>query len=361
MRRSKAPTLQDVADGAGVSIMMASVVINGAQSSTRVAPDTRIRILDVAEKLRYRRNAVARGLSRQRMDAIGVTAVSYPGEINLYFLELLNGILEGAADHHQNTTVFSISSWRADSQKLPGYCDGRVDGMILIAPDISAPETLSHHTPFVTIHGNELHPQIHNLDVDNEGGAYDVTRYLVAQGHRRIAHFPGSLDVLGARQRLAGYRRALAESGFPSDCEIVIEGNYSAWSGRWRAEEMLKSGPKHALPTAIFCGSDAIAFGCMEVFAAAGIDIPGYLSIVGFDDTLTARMTRPPLTTVRQPFREMGRCAVEKVLALIDGYPVRPPLHGSEGDEAAPACLEPRIQTYPAELIVRESAGPPRT
>jgi LacI family transcriptional regulator len=360
MRRNNAPTLQDVADRAGVSVMMASVVLNGAQSSTRVAPATRERIKEIAAGLNYRRNEVARGLSRQSMNTIGVAAVVDGGEINFYFLEVLNGILEGAAAHGQNTTIFSLKDWTTDSARLPKFCDGRVDGMILIAPNIRVPETVARHTPFVILHGNEQEPNAYNLDIDNEGGAYAVTRHLIEAGHRDIALMPGGREVVGVRKRIEGSRRAFAESGLELQDSDIIEGNFSAWSGKQRTTQLLERQGERALPTAIICGSDAIAYGCMEVLAAHRIRVPEDISVTGFDDTLLARMTSPPLTTVRQPFREMGRCSVDKLLGQIVEGPCRKESTTETGDLGHNTGCAPRIQLFPAELVIRESVGPPR-
>jgi len=358
MRRSNAPTLRDVADAANVSVMMASVVLNGAQSSTRVSASTRDAILEVAARLNYRRNAVARGLSRQRMDTIGVTACVGGDEVNFYFLAVLNGILEEAVRHGQNTTIFSLSHWLNEAHRLLDFCDGRVDGMILIAPDIQSPEKLSHHTPFVTIHGNESEPTTFNLGVDNEGAAYGITRYLVDQGHRRIVHFSGSPEHLEARQRIDGFRRALREAAIPCAESSIVHGTFSVASGRRQMAQLLERAQPP--PTAIFCGSDAIAAGGMEVLAGRGLHVPQDISIAGFDDSVMAGLTRPPLTTVRQPFREMGRCAVEKLLALIEGQESGPsgPAAEPRPEEEPAACLHTRV--FPTEMVIRETVGPPR-
>src|SRR5438874_9406010 len=111
MRRSGQPTLRDVADQAGVSIMAASVVINGATSSTRVSDSTRARIVEAAALLRYRRNAFAAGLSKRRMDTIGVVSTLDNRETNLYFLEIMNGIIGACAERDQSTKVFAINDW----------------------------------------------------------------------------------------------------------------------------------------------------------------------------------------------------------------------------------------------------------
>lgn len=358
MRRSNAPTLQNVADEAGVSAMMASVVLNGANSSTRVSEKTRARILEAAARLGYRRNAVARGLARQLADTIGVVAVIDGGELNLYFLEILNGILEGAAKYEQNMTVFSISDWKADENRVLQFCDGRVDGMILIAPThipAAMIQAIQRHTPFITIHSDLDLPDAHNLDVDNEGGAYAIVRYLLFQGHRRIAHFTGTLELKGAQQRFAGYRRALEEAGVAYDDALVIRGHYSFYQGRHNMTELLAR-HRDDLPTAIFCASDAIAYGCMEAMAEHGLRVPDDISIVGFDDTLIARMTTPALTTVRQPFRQMGRRAVARLLPQI-----RSDMLADETSEPAPRLApNTRTEILPVELVFRRSVGPPR-
>jgi len=361
MRRSSAPTLQDVADQAGVTSMVASVVLNGAKSSTRVSDTTRERILAAAERLNYRRNAVALGLSRRQMDAIGVVSVIDVSpeldrdDLNLYFLELLNGILESAAECRQNVTVFTIQDWEKDEQRVIEFCDGRIDGLILIAPNMSSSlaSQLPRLTPVVTIHSNDPVPHTHNLDVDNEEAAYLVVRHLIDQGHTRIMHITGGADITGAKRRLNGYLRALSSAQIPPEKELIVEGTYSIWCGREKMREWIESG--RDLPPAIFCANDAIAYGCMEVLSAAGIPVPGRISIVGFDDTLMARTTSPAVTTIRQPFRDMGRRAVELLLEQIRNDTTIK-ADGSAFAVSAPAY--PVTEELPVELVVRSSVGP---
>ncbi len=384
MQRSNATTLQDIAREVGVSAMTVSVVLHGSRSSARVSDATRTRIVDEAKRLRYRPNGVARGLNRRRMDTLGVVSVIDGGEVNLYFLEVLNGILEGAAERGHNITVFSVRDWQADAAKIQSFCDGRVDGMIFIAPHgvpADVMEAILSHTPVVALHASQNMPGAVNLDVDNEAGAFVAVTHLAEHGHRRIAHFTGGMDVPGARQRLAGYRRALDTAHIPCDEELVLTGNYSATSGRQRMEKLLAQCRVESLPTALFCASDAIAAGCIEALTAHGLRAPDDISVVGFDDTLNARMTTPPLTTVCQPFRGMGRRAVELLLIQLED--------GSQtvcAEDAIPAdalpqrvaearqSLEVNIsmeaagtvstlfhsEVFPLELVVRKSVGPPR-
>lgn len=385
MTRTNAPTLQDIARETGVSAMTVSVVLHGSRSSARVSDATRSRIVEAAARLRYRPNGVARGLNRRRMDTIGVVSVVDGGEINLYFLAVLNGILEAATKQGQNITVCSLANWESEQSRIPGFCDGRVDGIILVAPPRFSGgflEDLRRLTPLVMIHGTQPEfATIANMEVDNEPGAYAAVRHLLAHGHRRIAHFTAGLDMREVQQRLSGYCAALEEAGIGYDPELVLQGNYSVWSGRHCMEQALAKWPRAAFPTAFFCASDAIAYGGMEVLAENNMAVPDDVSVVGFDDTLLARSTTPPLTTVRQPFRQMGRRAVERLLMQISGEGLDHAVvsgsepacaanetNGKEGMNKGAASLPTVLpvsalsdtQVFELELIVRKSVGPPR-
>lgn len=317
MRRSNAPTLQDIATEAGVTAMTVSVVLNGSRSATRVSEATRLRIQEVASRLRYRPNAVARGLSRRRMDTIGVALTIDVTDINLYFLELLNGILEQCALKGQNTTVFSVSDW-SDEQRILQFCDGRVDGVILISPRLSPglAAALQERTPFVTIHSDDTLPNTVNLDLDNEAASFAAVSYLIERGHRRIMHLAGELERRLTQKRLRGYSRALEAFGIDYDETLVVHSRYSQAAGLETMRALLGSDRLSLLPTAIFCANDALAFGCMDALAEFGVRVPADVSVMGFDDSLLARMTTPPLTTVRQPLREIGSRSVDLLLEL---------------------------------------------
>jgi len=360
MRRSAAPTLKDVAEIAGVSTMLASVVLNGARSTTRVSPVSRLRIQEAAAQLGYRRNALAHGLTRNLLDTIGVVTDINGAELNLYFLEIFYGILEAATEYRQNTTVFSINNWENDADRILQFFDGRVDGIIFIAP-ITLPlpllQSLQYHTPFVTLHSNIRNNELTDIDIDDESGAYLMVQYLLAQGHRRIAHFTGSQEIRGARLRLQGYCRALEDARIPRDDSLIIPCIYSLNSGRACMEQFLEETPAAQLPTAIFCANDTLAYGCVEVLAAHGIRIPEQISVAGFDDSLMARLTQPPLTTICQPFRRMGQRAVERLLPKIrnDISPT-----SKDADSPIPFRRLPDTDTevFDVELIVRDSVRP---
>lgn len=342
----RAATLADVGREAGVSAMAASAVLNGARTSSRISPETRERILTAATRLRYRPNAAARALAERKMNTIGVAALfDESGDLNHYFLEVFNGVIEAAAHHNQNTTVFTLHDWEQDFGRLNGFCDGRIDGLILVGPIISK-ETAKHlpeHTPFVALHANVPIPGVLNIESDEETGAYEMVRYLITNGHRRILHMAGQSGLLGAERRLSGYRRALASARIPFDPALVVEAGFSASVGRRALSDWLKKNKKDALPDAIFCASDPMAVGCLEALSEAGIRVPEDISITGFDDSLAARTTNPQLTTVRQPLRVMGMKAVECLLARIQQ-------HQGQADHT-----EPKPIVFPVELVERAS------
>mgnify|MGYP000954698216 CR=1 FL=1 len=365
MRRGNAITLRDVALEARVAKETASVVLNGSRSGTQVSEATRIRILEAAARLGYRPNGVARGLSRRRMDFIGVVAVCGEEGLQEYFLEVFNGIVQSAAVHGQNAAVFTIPGWEDAATlqpRLMRLCDGRVDGLIFLGPhqlDPAVAASVLQHTPLVAIHADNAPDWLCNADVDNEGGMYAVTRHLIELGHRRIAHLSGGLGApfreAGAQERLDGYRRALTEAGLPLNPALVLHGDYREVSGRERTERLLHSGIA-PFPTALCCANDAIAIGCMDALAARGLRVPADISVTGFDDIRTARVTSPPLTTVRQPFFQMGQRAVDLLLEQIARTT-------AGDDEETPSLDVPpagsRTEVLPVELIVRGSTGPP--
>ncbi len=346
---ARAATLADVGRAAGVSAMAASAVLNAARTSSRIAPETRERIRRAAARLHYRPNAAARALANRRMNTIGVAVVITGGELNHYFLEIFNGILEAAARHEQNTTVFTLHDWGRDPVRLHGMCDGRIDGLILVAPTLrrGAAKLLPAHTPFVAIHANAALPSVVNIETDEESGAYEMVRHLIAQGHRRIMHISGNPTLIGAERRIRGYKRALAGARIPFDDDLLVPGEFNLKTGHDALRAWLKRHVGRPLPHAIFCASDGIAIGCLEALAELGLRVPDDISVAGFDDTLAARTTVPQLTTVRQPLRAMGQRAVEVLLDRI----------AQQNGKGAPVPLKPVV--FPVDLVPRASVGAP--
>jgi LacI family transcriptional regulator len=315
-RLRKSATLAEVGKLAGVSAMAASTVLNGARSSSRVSAKVRERILEAAAKLNYRPNAAARALLRQKMNTIGVAAVVDAGELNYYFLEVLGGVLEAASRFAQNVTVFSLHDWNREEDRIGNFCDGRIDGLILVAPVIirPSPKVFPSYVPLVSLHSNSLLPGVNDIESDEKSGSNAIVKALIERGHRRILHLAGPPVFKGARLRLEGYFEALGEHGIARDESLVVPSGYTQKDGYEAILRWMQGRRGEALPTAVFCCNDACAIGCLEGLASSGIRVPADVSVAGFDDTLASRTSLPQLTTVKQPLVEMAGLAVEMLL-----------------------------------------------
>jgi LacI family transcriptional regulator len=331
---NKTITIEDIARQAGVSSSTVSRVLNG---SKRVAEDKRALVLAAIEQHQYRPNAMARGLVRGRSMMIGVLVQDI---VSPFFAHIVMGVEQGL-DPAAYRPMLTTTHWRSEHQgdearSLQLLLERRVDGIIVLAGRIPDDElrAVATQVPLVIVarRVQGLEPQC--LYIDNQDGAYRATRYLLGLGHTRIAHIAGPADHPDAADRLAGYRRALAEAGLTVDQRLIVDGQFTAASGLACIEEILARGERF---TAVFAANDQTAYGAMLGLFNHGYSIPADISLVGFDDQFLSAYTLPPLTTMRQPMIEMGRAAAEGVLRLLD-------------DE------EPMLPRFPTDLIIRKSA-----
>lgn len=316
-RAGDAPTLADVARAAGVSKMTASLALNGSQNSVRVSAVTRERVMAAAEQLRYRPNPIARALSSKRTNTIGFITTLMGEKPNAYLLEVFGGVIQGAMAAQRTTTVFTLGSWDEAPTRIPAWCDGRVDGIIVLAPRLEDAEEawLLERTPIVTVHasGNWRMGSV-NFEADDEAGAYEMVQRMFALGHRNILHVGGPVGFPSADRRVEGYLRAHAAVGLTPT--PVLRVPFNTAGGAEGMEDWLQRHRGQPLPEAVFGGSDAIAVGCMETLEARGLDIPRDISVVSFDHTWLGRTLH--MAAVRQPLHEMGQQAVEVLVQLIE-------------------------------------------
>lgn len=301
-----------------MSKMAASSALNGGRrGSARVSAETCERVLAVAQQLGYRPNATARALANKRTNTVGFVIPYLGEEPNLYFLEVFNGVIQGSAAAGQTTAVLTLRNWDEASIRLPELCDGRVDGLILLAPRLPDDGSMwmPQHTPLVSIHAEQLAFGAVNIGSDDEAGAYEMVRRLLTMGHRRILHVGGPLIFAGSNRRVDGYMRAHTEVGLLPAVDHVIRSPLSVEGGRETMRRWLQQHRGQPLPDAVFGCNDAIAFGCIEALRACGLNVPSDLSVVGYDNTLMARSVQ--MATVRQPLHEMGRHAVEILLQRV--------------------------------------------
>ena len=325
--------MSDVANRAGVSHQTVSRVLN---SPSLVRPETRERVLDAIAELGYRRNMSARALATSRTQLIGVVT---PG-VTLFGPSHTTTAIENAARAagYASTTAAIEDATASPHEVLEFFVSLGVEGIIVVAPTIETAEAahgLAGTVPVVVIAADLPSPGLlHVVAIDHERGARDATAHLIALGHRDIAHVAGPPNWFDARARVEGWRKQLEEAGLRAP--ELIAGGWDAAPGYSAARRLLEQPGR---PTAVFAANDHLALGMMRAFHEAGVRIPDDIAVVGYDDVAGSDFYEPPLTTVRQPFQEVGRQAIDTLLAVLVGNRV----------ERAPIL---------PELVVRASSGP---
>ena len=345
------PVMADVARLAGVSHQTVSRVLN---DHPHVRQQTRDDVLAAIRELGYRRNAAARTLVTGRTNTIGV--ISF--DTTLYGpASMLYGI-ERAAHPAYSVAIASLqlldrSSMLAAAER---FLNQGVEGIIVIAPLATAVRALlgiAPHVPLVGV-GCGISAPLPSVAIDNPAGATRATRYLLDLGHRTVHHVGGPAHFLDAEERIEGWRVALQNAGAWQP--PVLRGDWSARSGYEIGHQLVDM----ADATAVFSANDQMALGLLRAFAERGRSVPEEISVVGFDDIPEAAYFRPPLTTVRQDFGELGRRALH---LLIDGIAGDQAAARAQAATVAAGSYEmpgarPTLPIAP-ELIVRGSAAPP--
>ena len=339
-------TIKDIAKEAGVSVMTVSYALN---ETGRIGATTRQHVKDVAQRLGYQPNAVARGLQRRRMDAIGVVFGVVPETLVFdgYYGRVLDGICRACGERKQKAVIFQEPSWDALYENLSILADGYCDGLILITPQRDCPliePLLRKRIPFAIVGDSRDDPRVMRLDIDNFGASRSIVRYLGELGHRRIAFLQGDSWYLSSDQRHLGYLQGLRDLEAEYSPALDIPCGYDL-SDAYQISQNLMNLPARTRPTAIFCSNDSIAYGVLSCLRDLGVRVPADVSVVGIDDKLQSAATTPPLTTLRQPYHDLGARAVEMVVERVS----HPDRHSTPVGE---------LELLPAELILRESAGP---
>lgn len=301
------PTLEMVAERAGVGRGTVSRVING---SAQVSPRTRDAVHNAITELGYSPNHAARTLVTRRTDTIALV-VSEPRDrlfADPFFADIIRGV---SSVLHERDLQLMLTTARseAEHQRVGDYLAGfHVDGALLVSlhRDDPLPARLTE-AGVPVVQGGLPHTNVratpYYVEVDNACGGRVATQRLYDTGHRRIATVTGPLDMNAGVERLRGYRQVVEETGLPEDDGLVVEGDFSAEGGAAGMERLLDSAEP---PDAVFVASDMMALGAMRVMRERGLRVPDDLALVGFDDTLMAEHSDPPLTTVHQPTVRMG-------------------------------------------------------
>ena len=312
---SKAPaTIRDVAKAAKVSAATVSRHLNKAIVLPR---ETARRIEKACARLAYRPNALAKRLSLGAAEVIGLLAP----EIANPFFATLAAAAEAEARRHGYSLLIMSSGGDLDieRQHIDRLGSRAIDGLIVLTSSIDdgrLRERIDGRANVVVLDEDVPGAEVSRIFVDNEQGAYEATRHLIAEGHQAIAHVGGPSYLSSTRERHAGFLRALAEAALSPREGWVRFGGYGAEAGEVAALDLLAS---PLPPTALFAGSDSIAIGALRALRQLGLEAPTALSIVGFDDVPFADVLHPPLTTMRQPIAEMGRLGVQTLLGRMRG------------------------------------------
>ena len=333
--RPRAASMADVARHAGVSSQTVSRVANGL---TNVDETTRDRVLASMRAVGYRPNGAARALKYGRFHTVGVIMFTLETLGNVRTLDAI-ATEAAAADYTVTLMPVPDPTMGAVSGAYRRLSEQAVDGIIIIfeASLLDRVEiTLPPGLPVVVIDSN-AGSGFAVVDTDQAQGARLATEHLLSLGHRNVWHIAGPASSFSAGHRADSWRQTLQDAGI--EPPPIIHGDWSTESGHRAALELAARDEV----TAIFTANDQMALGAMKALHELGRDIPSDVSVVGFDDMDESRAFWPPLTTVHQNFREVGRIAMERLLEQI------------EDPDAAP-----RTTLIPTQLIVRESSGPVR-
>lgn len=312
-RKASGITIEDVAAHAGVSAMTVSRVIHGHAS---VRDANRERVMRSVRELDYRPNLAASALAAAQHTCI---ALIYTNPSSSYLRELLVGALRGST---RAAAQLVIATW--DELGPQARCEAArqlstsVAGVILPPPLCESKAIVDQFVgagiPVVSIASSHLNDRISCVRIDDRQASHDMVSYLIAHGHTRIGYIKGDPNQTASAHRWQGYRDALADAGIGYAPALVQPGFFTYRSGLDAAERLLSLQPP---PSAIFASNDDMAAAVVSVAHRRGLEVPGDLSVVGFDDTSAATMVWPELTTIHQPVAEMADSAVDILLREI--------------------------------------------
>ncbi len=315
MASSKRATISRVANEAGVSTQTVSRVVNNRPD---VSPETRKRVQQIIAQLGYQPSAIARSLVSKRTHTLGLITADFS---DYFFTQVIAGAEVEARRHGY---FFMLCSTERNPNDEPEYirllAERHVDGMLFARPSTESDnrhlvDLLREEVPVVTTAYHLPGVALTVVDVDNVDGARQATRCLVASGRRPIAMIKGPARWKSVADRTEGYTLALQEAGLAGDPSLVAEGDWSYESGYQALRELLASGQPFS---GLFAQNDRMAIGAIRALREAGRRVPEEVSVVGYDDIPVAEFFDPPLTTIRQPMREVGETATRLLIQVIE-------------------------------------------
>lgn len=315
-------TIVDIAKRAGVSPSTVSRVISG---NPRISEATARRVKAIMDELGYHPNAMAKSLVQGVTHTIGLLLPRSAEELfqNQFFAEVIRGIVTRATRSEYDLMLATGTSESEELDAVNRLMRGRrVDGLILLNARSSDPVVAllaSQRFPFVLIGRSDEAPDILTVDNDNVQAAYDVTRHLILQGHQRVGFVSGPPNLVVSKDRLAGYRKAMEESGIPTRQEWIVEGDFLQESG-YRAMSLIMQLPER--PTALVVMDDMMALGVLGGVTELGFKVPDDLALFGFNNIPLSALTTPPISSVDIGVYQLGYMASTRLLQAIKGEPI---------------------------------------
>lgn len=311
-RQSGMPTIKDVAARAGVSPMTVSRVINGEDV---VRPQTRKAVLEAVAALNYAPNRAAQSLAGASQIRVGLL---YANPSAAYLSEFLVGGLDQASRGNVQLIVQKCEPDAQEAEVARRLVEAGIDGLILPPPLCDSAAILAvlaeSGTPAVAVATARAADTASTVCIDDHEAARAMTAHILALGHRRIGFILGNPNQSASERRLRGYKAALADAGMACADELIAPGLFTYRSGLEAAERLLDL---ERPPTAIFASNDDMAAATVAVAHRRGMDVPGDLSVCGYDDTALAVTVWPELTTIRQPIADMSRAAVDLLVEAV--------------------------------------------
>ncbi|MBW8189748.1 LacI family transcriptional regulator [Neiella marina] len=309
--------IRDVAKVAGVSIATVSRALSAPET---VSKKSLKKVHEAIEQVQYKPNMLARNFRRHRAFTI---VVLVPNMANTFFANVVRGIEDIMQQHGFGVLLGDTRDQRKREEEYLKLVETRqADGVIQLRPYLEGDSILPKNDIIaVNAAGCENTPYP-CVRIDNAGAAKTATDYLISLGHQRIGVITGLANNPHTVDRLKGYQQSLTAAGIEFCEDWVAEGEFTMWSGLNAAQHFVRL-PEDERPTAILSMNDEMAIGAIKGFRTAGINIPGDLSIVGFDDIEVSRYTEPALTTIAQPAEEIGKAAANMLLKLLDGNELR--------------------------------------
>lgn len=313
--KTLAVTLSDIAKKSRISISTVSRVLNQKSKKYRISRKVELLVLQAAKDLRYHPNQLARSLRLKKTQTIGLVA---PDISNPFFAQIIKTIQTELHKLHYSLVVCdSDESLELEVEHTHLLYSKGVDGLIVMPVGqqfLHFRDLLDNGVPVVTVDRGFDELETNMVVIDNYAGARGAVEHLIAHGHRRIAIIQGLQDTFTSVGRLAGYRDALANAGIPFDENLIVGRDFRKENGYIETKFLLKSAHP---PSALFTTSDLITLGALQAIGEEGLEVPGDISIVAFDDLESAEYFRSPITAVAQPREAMGEMAVKLLMDKI--------------------------------------------